>query len=101
MDLCSQLAISMGSVVLLTPGCCKQACMSFCQLLGEPEGEACSQAAPAVAPGTQPSFTVSDGGLPELGTSLDEVELDCQGLDDLMWDELGDLDLDVASQPEM
>ncbi len=79
--------------------------MSFSQLLSEPEAEPgsalCSQAAPAAAPASHASFTSTDHGLPELSSSLDEVGLDCEGLDDMMWDELEDLGLDMASRLDM
>lgn len=39
--------------------------------------------------------------LPELSSSLPEVGLDCGGLDDMMWDELEDLGMDIASDPDM
>lgn len=80
----------------------EQVPMSFSQLLTEAEVElapdASSEAAPVAAPGSHDAFTASQHGLPELSGSLDDVGLDCEGLDDLMWDELEDLGLDDASQ---
>ena len=92
--------------------------MTLSQLLTEPEPEpqqptqpTCSQAGPEIAtevamcpaPGKQDSLsaTEADQALPELSSSLDQVELDFQGLDELMWEELDDLGLDVSSHHDM
>ena len=92
--------------------------MTFSQLLSEPEPEQqqptqphCSQTGPenapeaamCPAPAKQDSLTASQAeqALPELSSSLDQVDLDFHGLDELMWEELDDLGLDVSSNPEM
>lgn len=42
------------------------------------------------------------GPLPaSLSHSLDDVSFDCDCLDDMMWDELGDLGLEAAANPDM
>ena len=80
--------------------------MSFSQLLTEPDsdaGSAASQAAPAAAdaPASHASFTATDQSLPPLSSSLDDVELDVDALDDIMWDDLDDLGFSPAATPDL
>lgn len=80
--------------------------MSFSQLLTEPErdaGSAASRAAPAAAdaPASQTLFTATDQNLPPLSSSLDDVELDVDVLDDIIWDDLDDLGFQSAADPDL
>ena len=80
--------------------------MSFSQLLTEPEsepGSAASRAAPvaADAPASHASLTATDQNLPPLSNSLDEMELDVDALDDIMWDDLEDLGFHAAANPDL
>ena len=78
---------------------------TFSQLLTHPEAEPGSatstQAALADGLRGQDSFTGPGHALAELDGSLGEVGLDCEGLDDMMWDELEDLGMEVASEADM
>ena len=79
--------------------------LTFSQLLTNPEAEpgsaTSSQAAVAPSVGRADLVNAPGQALPELSSSLDEVGLDCVALDDMMWDELEDLGMDVASDPDM
>ena len=79
--------------------------LTFSQLLTHPEAEPGSatstQAAVAPSVGRADLLNAPGPVLSELGSSLDEVGLDCVGLDDMMWDELEDLGMDMASDPDM
>ena len=82
-----------------------QAPFTFSQLLTHPEVEpgsaTSSQAAFASGLPDQASLAVSEEALPQLSSSLPEDELDCEGLDAIMWAELEDLGMDAASHADM
>lgn len=85
--------------------------MTYSQLLIEPEAEpgsaACTEAAPAGAsaagdaPASQSSFAATDQTLPLLSSSLDDVDLDVDTLDDIMWDDFEDIGFHAASHPDL
>ena len=47
------------------------------------------------------SSTGQGQALPQLSSMLPEDGLDCEGLDAIMWEELEDLGMDVAADPDM
>ncbi len=83
--------------------------MTYSQLLIGPEAEcgsaACTEAAPAAAaedaPASHSSFTATHQTLPLLSSSLDDVDLDVDTLDDIMWDDFEDLGFHAASHPDL
>lgn len=47
------------------------------------------------------SLSSTGQALPQLSSRLPEDGLDCEGLDAIMWEELEDLGIDVATDPDM
>ena len=79
-----------------------QASLSMTQLLSStetaPEATSQGDTAPAAQPASLPQAHCPPVSI---SNSLDEVSFDCDGLDDMMWDELGDLGLDTGEDPDM